>query len=73
MYYNTIPLQQEVSCEKTDFSDYATLEEEGGYSTVQPDFDRLVLNSSSACPQVTYAEVEKDTTKYESFAILTAA
>ena len=70
VYYSTIPLQHEVSGKKRDVSsDYATLEEQGGYSTVQPDFDRLVLNSSSACPQVTYAEVEKDTTKYENFAI----
>ena len=67
VYYSTIPLQPEVSGEKRDVSsDYATLEEERGYSTVQPDFDHLVLNSLSACPQVTSAEVEKDTAKYEN-------
>ena len=66
VFYSIIPVQHEGTGEKTDFSDYATLEEEGGYSTVQPDYDRLVLNSSPACPQVTYAEVEKDTTNNEN-------
>ena len=66
VYYNVVPLQRKDTGEKTDFSDYATLEEQGKYSTVQSDYDRLVLNPSSACPQVTRAEVGKDTKKYEN-------
>ena len=60
MSYYTVPLQQEDTGEKRDFSsDYATVEEQGRYSTVPLDSDYVVLNSSSACPQAMYAEIDR--------------
>ena len=64
--YYTVPLQQEDTGEERDFSsDYATVEEQGGYSTVPLDSDYEVLNSSSASLQAMYAEIDKDSNKHE--------
>ena len=64
--YYTIPLQQEDTGEKRDFSsDYATVEEKRGYSSVPLDSDYVILNSFSACPQAMYAEIDKDSNKHE--------
>ena len=56
--YRTVSLQQNDTGDKRDFcSDYTALKEQGGYSSVSLHYEHVVLNPSSACPQVTYAEV----------------
>ena len=66
-YYCTAPLRQEDTGRIKDFSsDYATVEEEEGYSSVPLDYDHLVLNPSSACPQAMYSEVDKEIRKPEN-------
>ena len=69
VHHGTVPLQQEDTSEKRDVSsDYATLKEQGGYSSVPLDYDHMVLHPSSACPQVTYAEIDKHTNIHENVA-----
>ena len=67
--YSTVLLQQNDTGDKRDFcSDYTALKEQGGYSFVSLDYEHVVLNPSSACPRVTYAEINKDTNKHENVA-----
>jgi len=48
-------------------SDYATVVDQGAYSAVSPDYDQLLLNPPDSCPQVTYAEVNKNKTKCRNY------
>ena len=67
VHYSTVLLQHEDTSEKRDFYfDYAILEEQGGYSSVPLDYDQVDLHPSSACPQVTYAEIDRHTNIHEN-------